>query len=129
MDVVGISALAVVAAILSVMLRRYHGEYGMLLSIGCVILLLLAVLQQISPAVRQIYTFLEASGIPQEYILILFKALGICYLTQFAADSCRDAGESALAVKTEIAGRVAVLLVSLPLLSQVASIAADLIGG
>ena len=30
MDVVGISALAVVAAILSVMLRRYHGEYGML---------------------------------------------------------------------------------------------------
>ena len=54
MDVVGISALAVVAAILSVMLRRYHGEYGMLLSIGCGILLLLAVLQQISPAVRQI---------------------------------------------------------------------------
>ena len=60
---------------------------------------------------------------------MLFKALGICYLTQFAADSCRDAGESALAVKAEIAGRIAVLLISLPLLSQVASTAMDLIGG
>ena len=66
---------------------------------------------------------------PQEYVLVLFKALGICYLTQFAADSCRDAGESALAVKAEIAGRIAVLLISLPLLSQVASTAMDLIGG
>ena len=129
MDILGISALAVVAAVLSVMLRRYHVEYGMLLSIGCGLLLLLAILQQIPPAVRQINDFLEASGIPQEYILVLFKALGICYLTQFAADSCRDAGESALAVKAEIAGRVAVLLISLPLLSQVASTAMDLIGG
>ena len=37
--------------------------------------------------------------------MILFKTLGICFLAQFAADSCRDAGESALASKVELAGR------------------------
>ena len=36
---------------------------------------------------------------PGEYGLILFKALGICLITQLASDACRDAGEAALASK------------------------------
>lgn len=129
MDIAGLSALAVIAAIFSVMLRRYHAEYGILISIACGILLLAAVLQQISPAIQQINRFFAASGMPEEYILILFKSLGICYITQFAADTCRDAGESALAVKTEIAGRISILLLSLPLFGEIASVVSGLMGG
>ena len=59
----------------------------------------------------------------------MFKTLGICFLAQFAADSCRDAGESALASKVELAGKISILVLSLPLFEDIAQTALGLIGG
>ena len=62
-----------------------------------------------------------------EYLSVLIKAIGVCYLTQFSADSCRDAGESSLAGKVELAGKIAILISALPLLDSVISLAVNLI--
>jgi len=77
--------------------------------------------------VEQIRGMLNLSSMPAEYAGVLFKALGVCLLTQIACDTCKDAGESAIAAKVEMAGRVLVLLISLPLFQQVLSIVYSLI--
>jgi stage III sporulation protein AD len=61
--------------------------------------------------------------------VILFKTLGLCFLAQFAADSCRDAGENALASKVELAGKLAIVILALPLFEKITSTALALIGG
>ena len=129
MNVIAIAGIAVIAAILSAMLKRYHKEYGIIITIAAGILILLCLLSEISPALNQISTLLSEAGIGEEYAQILFKALGICFLAQFSADSCRDAGESALAFKVELAGRLAVVLLALPLFESIAESALSLIGG
>src|SRR5512138_2164264 len=101
MNIIAIAGIAILAAILAAMLRRYHQEYSVILSIAAGVIILFEVFANIAPAVRQISTLLSSSGLSTEYAAILFKALGICFLAQFAADSCRDAGESALASKVE----------------------------
>ncbi len=129
MDITAFAALAVIAAIFSVMLRRYHAEYGVFISVACGGMLLAVLLQQLLPAIQQINSFFQSSGMPEEYVIILFKSLGICYITQFAADTCRDAGESALAAKAEVAGRISILLLSLPLFEEISQIVSGLAGG
>jgi len=119
----------VIAAILAVMLKRYHQEYSVVVSICAGVLILFEILANISPAVRQINTLLASAGLSAEYAAVLFKSLGICFLAQFAADSCRDAGESALASKVELAGKIAIVVLSLPLFEKIASTAVGLIGG
>ena len=52
-------------------------------------------------------------------VTILFKAVGICLLTQLAGDVCRDSGESSIASKIELAGRAAILLTAMPLIQEV----------
>ncbi len=128
MNIVAIAGIAILAAILAAMLRRYHQEYSVILSIAAGIIILFEVFANITPAVRQINTLLSSSGLSTEYAAILFKALGICFLAQFAADSCRDAGESALASKVELAGKIAIVILSLPLFENIASTAVGLIG-
>ena len=59
----------------------------------------------------------------------MFKALGICLLSQLAADACRDAGENAMAEKAELAGKVFLLLLALPLFEKIAELALTLING
>jgi len=55
------------------------------------------------------------SGIDDMYLTILFKSLGICYIVQLASDYCKDCGENALASQVTLAGKLAMLSVSLPL--------------
>ena len=69
----------------------------------------------------------EKAGTDEEYLTILFKALGICYITQFASDICKDCGENTLAVQAEIAGKIALMLLALPLFGTLAELISELI--
>ena len=127
-NLLAIAGAALVAAVFAVMLRRYHAEYGMLISILAGVLILAMLLEALPQALGQVTELLQAAALPGKYALILFKALGLCWLAQFAADSCRDAGESALASKVELAGKTAVLLTTLPLFSEVGELVLELSG-
>ena len=116
MNIIGIVGAALIAAILAVTLKRYNQEYAVIISIIAGVVILVEILLNLTPAVREITTLLSGVGLSQEYGLILFKTLGICFLAQFAADSCRDAGESAVASAVEMAGAMGALLAVLPLM-------------
>ena len=73
------------------------------------VIALLAILKTAAPAIAQLQSLLEGAALPQAYTAILFKALGICLLTQLTADACRDAGETALAAKAELTGKLLLL--------------------
>lgn len=85
------------------------------------------ILIKVQPAFSEINRLMSGTNINTEYISILIKSLGICFIVQLASDACRDAGESAIASKVELAGKFAVLLVALPLFSQVAELVLSLI--
>ena len=103
----------ILAAILAVMLKKYNPEYSILISLGAGALLLWMILSKISPAISQIRELISAAGISGEYGVILLKTLGVCFLTQLSADSCRDAGEGALAAKVELAGKLFIVILAL----------------
>lgn len=60
------------------------------------------------------------TGLDESYLTIVFRSLGICYVTQIACDHCRDSGENALASQLELAGRAALLIAALPMFSAAA---------
>ncbi len=129
MDIVQIAGIALCAAVVAAALRRYHQEYAVLVGIAAGAVILLGIFSGVAPAVRQIGTLLSAAGLSSEYAAVLLKTLGICFLTQFSADSCRDAGENSLASQVELAGKIGIVILALPLFEKIAQIAVKLIGG
>lgn len=124
MSIIGIG---IVAAALAVVLRQYRPEFAMMVSLGAGLFILFKVTGAISPVMEEIRMVLSTASLPTEYTAVLFKALGICFLTQIACDTCKDAGENAISAKVEVAGKIAVLAVSLPLFRQVLTIVYELI--
>ena len=53
------------------------------------------------------------------YLAVMLKVIGVAYLAQFASDLCRDAGEGAVAGKVELAGRVLILALCLPVFAAI----------
>ena len=55
----------------------------------------------------------------------LYKALGIGLISQFTAELCRDAAEPVLANRIEFFAKAEIILLSVPLLQQIFSLAAE----
>lgn len=115
------AAAALVGTVLALILGQYRPEFRMLVAIGVSLLLMGMVLTQITPVLDEIRNAVELTGMPGDYAAVLFKAVGICLLTQLAGDVCRDSGESSIATKVELAGRTAILLLTLPMIREVLS--------
>lgn len=50
---------------------------------------------------------------------LLFKAIGITYISEFCASVCKDAGYGAIASQVEIFGKLSVLFIGMPVLTQI----------
>ena len=127
MNIVAVCLIGIISAFLSVMIKKYNPEYSLAIGIVTGVLILGVIFGHITGVIARVQQLLRATNIPLEYIEILFKSLGICFLTQFASDACKDAGETALSSKIETAGKLMILIVSLPLFEKVISIAMELI--
>lgn len=127
MDLFSVIGFALTAAALAVLLRNYRPEFGLLVGLCAGIMILLAVITAAAPVFAQLQSLMQKAHVSSQYAAILLKALGICFITQLACDCCVDAGETAIASKLELAGKIAVLLVSLPLFTQIANLAVGLI--
>ena len=129
MELTAIVGLTVVAALLAVLLRESRPEQGMLLRLLAGAVVLAAVLGQISPLLSSVQGMLARSSLSWEYSSLLFKGLGICLLSQTAADTCRDAGETALAGKVELSSKITLLILAVPLFEKVAELSIAMIDG
>lgn len=126
MNLAAMIGIALVAMILCVLLKGYRPEYSVFLSLAAGIIILLMALDALIPMMGTLFQLIELSGQGKEAFSILLKSLGVCFITQLAADACRDAGEGAIASKVELAGKVVILLLAMPLFEQIITVATSL---
>ena len=119
MWIIAAAAAGLVGTVLALILGQYRPEFRMLVTAAVTLLLMAMVLEQLSSVLEQLRGTMELTGLTGDYAAILFKAVGICLLTQLAGDVCRDSGESSIASKIELAGRAAILLTAIPLIQEV----------
>lgn len=119
MWIIAAAAAGLVGTVLALILGQYRPEFRMLITAAVTLLLMAMVLEQLSPVLEQLRSTMELTGLTGDYAAILFKAVGICLLTQLAEDVCRDSGEGSIASKIELAGRAAILLTAMPLIQEV----------
>ncbi len=126
-NLIPVCGICVIASIMCSFFGNLGKEYAVYIKIAAGAVVMAIIILYISPVTETIYLLYEKAGADEEYLTILFKALGICYITQFAGDICRDCGENTLAVQTEMAGKIALMILALPLFSTLADIISNLI--
>lgn len=126
MSAVQIAGFAVSAAALALVMRRLRPESATALVIAAGALTGLMVLPRLAEIVSGVTALAAAGGVQDGYMTQLLKVGGISLLMDFAAQTCRDADEEGLAMKVELAGRVMLIGLALPvmrtLLEQILSL-------
>ena len=101
------------ALVLLSVLRQYNPGYAVLAALACCMVLLWFVMQALGPVLSFVETLSQFSGF--EHLGTVFKAVAIALMAQSVQDLCMEAGQTALAGRVELAGKVAVLLAAMPL--------------
>ena len=103
MDIVKIAGIGLSGCIMAILVKKYLPDLSVLISIITGVVILRIAMEAIQPVLSMITELFSASGLHDDYGKLVVRALGICLIAGFAADSCRDGGESALANKVELA--------------------------
>ncbi|MBR5012022.1 MAG: stage III sporulation AC/AD family protein [Clostridia bacterium] len=128
MQLFALLALCLVAAAVAIVLGQYKKEYAIAVTVAAGAMLITATASFVIRPVTEIVDKLRNAGVNTEFFFVAIKALGLGYVTQFIADTCRDFGQTSLAAKAEFVGRAAMFVISLPLINSLFDAVASLVG-
>ena len=125
---ISIVGICVITAVASLFIKKYQPEYSLVLTLlaGAAVLTALAVM--LGSIIKELKDIFDSSKLDSQIFKVVVKALGICYITGFAADTCRDFGQTSLASKVELSGKITVAVLTLPLIKGILSTALELVG-
>ncbi len=115
MEVLQIVGLGIIVAVFAVMLRQSRPEMALFLGLCFGIVVFLLVLGKMGAVLSVFRDLARRSSVDEVYLVTLLKIIGIAYITEFGAQICRDAGEGAVANKIELAGKILIIVLALPI--------------
>ncbi len=116
MIILKIIGLAIVSSLMIIILKQKIPEMAFLLSLLTGLFILILILGQIGEVIRLIEKLVEKAGIDFMYFNTIIKIVGIAYIGEFGAAITRDAGENALALKIEMAVKILILFMAIPIM-------------
>ncbi|MCW9131387.1 stage III sporulation protein AD [Bacillus cereus] len=116
MQIVG---LGLVATFLAAVLNQQKSSITSLfiVFVGSVMFLLL--IDQIHSILQMIERVASEAKVSNVYVETLLKIIGIAYIAEFGAQITKDAGQGAIASKIELAGKILILVMAIPILTVV----------
>ena len=127
MEILLIAGFCITSTVICKAVEKENREIKTLLILSALCIVFLKTVGAVTGIVGTITGLFNQAGMDTMYLKIIFKGLGICYLTQFACDFCKDCGENALASQAELAGKIAMLIISLPLFNALIEIVKTLL--
>lgn len=118
MEIIKIIGIGITALIIIIILKQYKPEFAVYTSIVAGIAILLLSLSQMSGVINLLKDISSRSSISSEFLGIILKITGIAILTEFAVSICQDSGESAIANKIDIGGKIMIITMSIPIISS-----------
>lgn len=116
MEIWQIVGLALIVTVISVVLKQIRPEIALQLTILASTSIFILVMSKIRVIVDLLQDLADQANISSYYLLIILKIVGIAYLAEFGSQICRDAGEGALAGKIELAAKVGVIVLAIPII-------------
>ncbi|NPC93263.1 stage III sporulation protein AD [Bacillus sp. WMMC1349] len=118
-EIVQIVGLGMIATFLSLIVKEQKPTFAFMIIVftGCAIFLFLV--DQVYHIIRMIEKIASNANINMTYVETILKIIGIAYIAEFGAQITKDAGQGAIASKIELAGKILILVMAIPILTVI----------
>lgn len=117
-DTLKLCGISVIAAGAALLLREHKKEFEIPVRLTATVMLLLASAVMAEPVVSCFSGMIGESPLVGETAGILMRVLGIAFLSRTASDICREMGAASVASSLEVAAKLEILVLTLPLVKS-----------
>ena len=121
-----LAGFVLAAALFAFTLRAAHKAAGAAVALAAGVMLFFFAATQLAPAVEALQSLAQRAGIGADTSALLLKLTGMAYVTEFAVQACRDAGEEGLAEKAALCGKMLLFSQTLPLIVEIGELTLSL---
>ncbi len=120
MNILWVFGIVFVSLFAYLFFRKAQPEFSQLLPLAAAVLIFLFLLPQLEEIVTFVHALADQAGIPDSSVEVIFRGVGICLITRTASGFCVDCGQRALGDTVDYCGQIALVLLALPFLTQLA---------
>lgn len=119
MEIIQIVGLGLIAATLALVLKEQNPIFAFLVTVFTGVVIFFFLVGKIYDVIRVLERLAVEGGINLIYLKTILQIIGIAYIAEFAAQVTRDAGQGAIASKIELAGKVLIMAMAIPIITVI----------
>lgn len=118
MEIIKILGIGLISVILIIIIKQYKPEFSVYISLIAGVIIILLIIDKLTGIIGLLTALSTKVSINKEFLEILLKITGIAILTEFAVSICKDLGESSIANKIDLGGKILIISISIPIISS-----------
>lgn len=118
MEIIKIIGIGLISLVIITIVKQYKPEFSVYVSLMAGVLILILAFDKLADIIELLNNLASKTSINGKFITLLIKITGIAILTEFAVSICKDSGETAIANKMDIGGKIMIVAVSVPIISS-----------
>lgn len=127
MELVKVILLGLIISILAVFLKQVKSEYALICVIVGSLIIVGYILNSLLGVLEFFDNIVQKTGVDSQLFKSMLKIIGIGYLVEFSAGVCRDSGNSSIADKVVLAGKIMIFAISIPIISTLFNMVMDMV--
>ncbi len=129
MEILKIAVLALCAGTLALIVRQKQPELSRQVALACGLIILVYTVNYLGSVISFFNETVNKFSLPIVSITVVLKIIGVAYLCEFTAQSLKDMSETSLAQKVELAGRVVIVMLTIPMFNAFLQLLTELAKG
>lgn len=117
-EIIKVIAVGIIAIIIVIIIKQYKPEFAIYVSLITGAIILYLIFGELQGIINLLQNISNKAGVSSQFLSLLLKITGVAFLTEFAINICKDAGEGAIASKIEIGSKVIIVSMSIPIISS-----------
>lgn len=122
-----IIGVAFVTCLACLIVKPVRTDFAVYISVVGGIIVIFYILSYLSNIFDVFNNIFNISGLNGSLYSVIFKIIGIGYLTEFTASICNDTGNGGLGDKVLLAGKIIILVMALPIVTSILNIVMELL--
>jgi len=119
LDMLQIAGIALIGAFLAMIVKEQKPSLALLLVVFVGSSIFLFLVDKITEVVNMVEQLALGSNVNMVYLITILKIVGIAYIAEIAAQITKDSGQAAIASKIELAGKIIILSMAIPILTAI----------
>jgi stage III sporulation protein AD len=118
MEIFKIILIGFLGTIFCVVLKETRKDIAIIVALATVAIIMLFGINYMTQIVDVIKQLANKAGLPDNFLSIILKIIGIAYIVEFASDICKDAGQEAISSKIQFAGKCVILTMGMTIIGN-----------